>query len=466
MEKALSIVKELKEQCETPLGKLREVADAMNVEMHAGLHSEGASPMLKMLITYVQNLPTGDEKGLFYALDLGGTNIRSLRVHLGGKEKSIVRIESEKVSIPPHLMTSSSNELFDFIAAFLAKFVSSEPEQFHPPPGRQRELGFTFSFPVTQTSIVSGTLIKWTKSFKIEDLVGEDVVRELTKSMEKIGLNMRVAALVNDTVGTLARARFSNRDVIVGVIFGTGTNAAYVEHAHAIPKWNSLVPESGEMVINTEWGDFCSPHLPLTEIDQALDAESINPGEQIFEKVISGMYLGDIVRRALLKMAEEANFFGDTVPPKLAIPFILKAYEMAAMNHDSSSDLKVVENRLRDIFEIHNTSLIARKIVVELCNIVVIRAARLAAAGIFGLLKKTGRDIVKAGEQQRSVIALDGGLFEQYLKFRTCLESTLKELVGIEAAETIAIEHSQDGSGIGAALLAASHSQYLGVEDH
>jgi len=36
------------------------------------------------------------------------------------------------------------------------------------------------------------------------------------------------------------------------------------------------------------------------------------------------MYLGEIVRRALLKMAEEADFFGDTVPPKLKVPFILR----------------------------------------------------------------------------------------------------------------------------------------------
>jgi len=30
-----------------------------------------------------------------------------------------------------------------------------------------------------------------------------------------------------------------------------------------------------------EWGDFHSSHLPLTEYDQALDAESLNPGEQV-----------------------------------------------------------------------------------------------------------------------------------------------------------------------------------------
>jgi len=61
--------------------------------------------------------------------------------------------------------------LFDYIAAELAKFVAEEGEEFHPPPGRQRELGFTFSFPIMQTSINSGTLIRWTKGFSIDDTV-------------------------------------------------------------------------------------------------------------------------------------------------------------------------------------------------------------------------------------------------------------------------------------------------------
>ncbi|KAM2407503.1 hypothetical protein ACFX1X_026672 [Malus domestica] len=462
--RAMAILKEFEDKCGTPIGKLRQVADAMTVEMHAGLASEGGSK-LKMLISYVDNLPTGDEKGLFYALDLGGTNFRVLRVQLGGKDKHVVKQESEEVSIPPHLMTGTSEGLFDFIAETLAKFVATEGEGLHPAPGRQRELGFTFSFPVRQTSIASGTLIKWTKGFSIEDAVEQDVVGELTKSVEKIGLDLRVTALVNDTIGTLAGGRYHNQDVIAAVILGTGTNAAYVERAHAIPKWHGLLPKSGEMVINMEWGNFRSSHLPLTEYDQALDAESLNPGEQIFEKIISGMYLGDIVRRVLLKMAEEADFFGDVVPPKLKIPFVLRTPVMSAMHHDSSPDLKVVGNKLKDILEISNTSLKMRRVVVALCDIVAIRGARLSASGILGVLKKLGRDTVKDGEKQKSVVALDGGLYEHYTEFRTSMEGTLKELLGDEVAEHISIELSSDGSGIGAALLAASHSQYLEVEE-
>lgn len=49
-----------------------------------------------------------DEKGLFYALDLGGTNFRVLLVELGGKEKGVINQEVSEVSIPPHLMTGSS----------------------------------------------------------------------------------------------------------------------------------------------------------------------------------------------------------------------------------------------------------------------------------------------------------------------------------------------------------------------
>ncbi|PKA54585.1 Hexokinase-1 [Apostasia shenzhenica] len=460
--RAVAIVKEFEEKCATPIGKLRQVADAMTVEMHAGLASEGGSK-LKMLISYVDNLPTGDEKGLFYALDLGGTNFRVLRVQLGGKV-GVVKQEAEEVSIPARLMVGRSNELFDFIAAELAKYVACESEDFQLPAGRQRELGFTFSFPVKQTSLVSGTLISWTKGFAINETIGEDVVSELTKAIERQGLDMRVAALVNDTVGTLAGGRYYDKDVVAAVILGTGTNAAYVERAHAIPKWHGLLPKSGEMVINMEWGNFRSSHLPVTEYDQSLDAESLNPGEQIFEKLISGMYLGDILRRILLRLAEEASFFGDTVPPKLLVPFILRTPDMSAIHHDTSSDLRVVASKLKDILGIMNTSLKTRKMLLELCDIVAKRGARLSAAGVVGILKKQGRDVA-AAEKARTVIAMDGGLYEHYTLFRKFLENTLTEMLGEEVASTVIVTHANDGSGIGAALLAASHSQYLELEE-
>lgn len=114
--------------------------------------------------------------------------------------------------------------------------------------------------------------------------------------------------------------------------------------------------------------------------------------------------------------------------------------------------------------QISNTSLKTRKVIVRLCDIIATRGARLAASGILGILKKTGRDIAKDGETSKTVIAMDGGLYEHYTKYSKCMENTLQELVGDEQSKHIKLVHSNDGSGIGAALLAASHSRYLEVD--
>ena len=101
-----------------------------------------------------------------------------------------------------------------------------------------------------------------------------------------------------------------------------------------------------------------------------------------------------------------------------------------------------------------------RRTIVELCNIVATRGARLAAAGILGILKKMGRDIARDGEKQKTVVALDGGLYEHYAEYSKCLANTLEELLGEEVYKSIFLEHANDGSGIGDALLAALHSLY------
>ena len=61
---------------------------------------------------------------------------------------------------------------FYFIASGLAKFAKKEGGKYQLPHGRKRVIGFTFSFPVKQTSVDSGILIKWTKGFAVSGTVG------------------------------------------------------------------------------------------------------------------------------------------------------------------------------------------------------------------------------------------------------------------------------------------------------
>nr|KYP52642.1 Hexokinase-3 [Cajanus cajan] len=464
--KVASVVRELEEGCDTSVGRLRQVVDAMAVEMHAGLASEGGSK-LKMLLTFVDNLPNGTERGTYYALHLGGTNFRVLRVQLSGQPSSDLEheVEVERQPIPEDVMTSTTEDLFDFIASSLKDFIAKEGDGLNISHDR-RELGFTFSFPVKQMSVSSGILIKWTKGFSIRDLVRRDVAACLQEALTRKGLDVRVAALVNDTVGTLAVGHYHDPDTVAAIIIGTGTNACYLERIDAIIKCQGLLMTSGRMVVNMEWGNFWSSHLPRTSYDIDLDAESPNPNDQGFEKMISGMYLGDIVRRVILRMSLESDVLGP-ISPKLSTPFILRTPFMAAMHEDNSPDLREVARILNDIFEIPDVPLKARKIVVKVCDVVTRRAARLAAAGIVGILKKIGRDGsggITGGrsrsdmKMRRTVVAIEGGLYSKYLLFREYLREALNEILGEDIAKHVILKVTEDGSGIGAALLAASYS--------
>jgi hexokinase len=61
---------------------------------------------------------------------------------------------------------------------------------------------------------------------------------------------------------------------------------------------NILKLQLGEMLINIEWGAFDNEKtiLPVTKYDVTIDKATDNVGKQIFEKMTSGLYLGEITR--------------------------------------------------------------------------------------------------------------------------------------------------------------------------
>lgn len=450
-------VREIEEQFWLSKEVLMQVADDIVVMMQKGLKDQDSS-FIKMLVSYVDSLPTGDEEGCFYALDLGGTNLRVMQVKLQGNRT--IDLKSQSYMVPHKLKVGKLNELFDYIVDKVSIFIDKEEDDpnFKLLPGRKRELGFTFSFPVYQTRINSGTLLNWTKDYNIKEAIGKDMVEELTKALERRNLDMNVTALLNDTVGTLAGGRFYDSNVVAAVILGTGMNAAYVEKTENILKPYGVPPKSGQMVINTEWGNFNSSHLPLTVFDRALDDDSPNRGKQVLEKMLSGRYLGEIVRRILLWLAENAALFGDTIPPKLHEHYILGTDAVSAMHGDYSSDLDLVGESLEEILEITNISLEKKQLIVKTCEMVATRGARLSAATILAILKRLGKDTASECE---TVVAVDGALFGKYQQFKSCLHRTLsEELLEEPVAKKVVLKQYKDASGIGAALVAASHSVY------
>lgn len=103
---------------------------------------------------------------------------------------------------------------------------------------------------------------------------------------------------------------YTDTDVKIGCIFGTGCNAAYMEKCKNIEKLDhmNLDPEQ-DMAINCEWGAFDNEHqiLPRTPYDIIIDKESPRPGQQSFEKMVAGLYLGEIFRLVVLDLHENPD---------------------------------------------------------------------------------------------------------------------------------------------------------------
>ena len=435
----------MRRRAQAPLATLRAVVAAMARDMGHSL----ALPFPKggrtrMLPAHVDALPGGDEQGTFYALDLGGTNLRALAVELGAKKSEVADVRASEVAVPKEAYCGEcAADLFGFIAQHFADFVAAEKQA-----GRAvgKCVGFTFSYPTEQTGVASGRLIEWTKGFTCKGVVGEDVVALLKVELEKRGLGaLRVSALVNDTVGVLARTRYSSgsdKPAACGVILGTGTNACYVARTADITK-ESVPSRTGDMVINIEWGNFFDEVLPTLRADDWLDMDSTNFGEQRFEKMIGGMYLGELVQYILLEYAHTGIVFEGTATALRKAGAIPSKWA-ADMADDESLELNAAGSVLHALGMPTGGDMRERALARNAARGVIRRAGRLAAAGVTAVLQMAGGG---------RAAAVDGSVFEHNARFRTAMDEALVELLGAEAPEcTLA----NDGSGIGAALLAAA----------
>merc|ERR1712241_986311 len=286
---------------------ISQMEQRLRAAIEKGLNKETHQfASVKCFPTYVRDLPTGTEFGKFLALDLGGTNFRVVLVDIGPNEK--FEMDSQVFAISKETMQGSGENLMDHIAECLANFAKSR--------GIDKEilpLGFTFSFPCRQKGLAVGELITWTKGFTCSGVEGNDVVALLKKSIDKRGdIRVDMAAILNDTTGCLMSCAWKNPKCRIGLIIGTGTNACYLEHMDKVGLWDGDQEPPRHMVVNTEWGAFGNDgelDFIMTKWDREVDALSINPGKQIFEKMISGMYMGEVVRQVLVDLVNEGLLF-------------------------------------------------------------------------------------------------------------------------------------------------------------
>ncbi len=427
----------LRESFEIDRNSVHHMIADFHCEMEKGL--AGVESSLKMLPAYVDKA-SGKERGHFIALDLGGTNFRVLQVELSSGSKPKI-VKSEKFVIPKAVMHATGVQLFNFIAQSINKFMLDNKVDI----AKRKDLGFTFSFPLRRTNITSGILINWTKGFSATGVVGKNVSKLLEKSLKRYGLkNIKVSALANDTVGTLAAKSYEDKQCDVGVIFGTGTNACYVENVGRIRKLGKVKYKSDRMIINTEWGNYNK--MSTTDYDSKLDRSSGNTGKQRMEKMISGMYIGEIARLVFSDMITKKLIFSKSKLKLTKGHFLTR--HMSLIEADHTENLSKIKNYLEGL-GVASSSISERRAMKEVCQIISRRAARISAAAISSVITWMDPEL-----NDGHTVAIDGTIYEKYPSFRKNIVSTLREIHN-HHSKRIKLVRAKDGSGVGVAVVAA-----------
>jgi len=257
----------------------------------------------------------------------------------------------------------------------------------------------------------------------------------LKAALKRRGIeNVEPVAVINDTVAVLLSAAYKHSDIYIGSIYATGHNTCYLEPTIHDEKGVG----QGGMILNLECGNFMK--LTPNRFDTAFDQKSEKPGEQRFEKMVSGRYMCELFGMAIAELIGEDKHYDN-----------LTSVDMSMIISDVSENLEkvseVIENKVG-----HKLELDDLKKIQELAAAVVIRSARLVTASYVGIIWQ------RAGENEGKIIpqhiAVDGSVYEKMPLVQENINKALAELLGADADKVDTILDN-GGSGLGAAIAAA-----------
>lgn len=264
--------------------QLKDIAVLFQQKVEEGLTNENQE--IQCLPTFITpNSKSVNGKAL--VLDLGGTNYRVALIDFNNGTPTIYPSNGWKKDMS--IMKSSGysrEELFKELADMIVEIKCDE----------EIPIGYCFSYPIKSTLDGDAELLRWTKGVDIKEMVGQLVGKPLLDYLNaRNDIKFTGIKVLNDTVASLfAGLSDSSYDAYIGLIVGTGTNMATFIPADKIKKMNPEFDMHGLIPVNLESGNFHPPYL--TTVDDAVDSTSDTPGKQRFEKAVSGMYLGDILK--------------------------------------------------------------------------------------------------------------------------------------------------------------------------
>ena len=260
---------------------LRACCDAFREEMTRGLDGQPSS--LPMIPTYIETSRAVPRGQRVIALDAGGTNMRAALVSFSDAGLPVVE------GMARHRMPG--------VDAALTKeqFFRALADAVRPHLNGTDRIGFCFSYPAEITPQKDGPAHPVHQGDQGDAAWTGSSWAQAWRTRSPTAQRQPVARIIllNDTVATLLAGRnaLAGRrfDDFIGLVCGTGLNAAYVERNALIRKIPGLDPgrlAGGEHRVRVVCPGRTGP------VDDAFDATMANPGKYRNEKCISGAYLG------------------------------------------------------------------------------------------------------------------------------------------------------------------------------
>ena len=402
--------------------------DSFELEMEKGLSGEASS--MAMLPAYVSAASTLPLDTPVAVIDAGGTNLRTCIARFD-QHGQVQLSHFNKQPMPGRDHEIGADEFYRVLADALT-----------PLKDEFTNIGFCFSYPATVMPNYDGRLLHWTKEIKIPELVGRHIGEGLLDELEARGIYGKNVVVLNDTVAVLlaglAKGQAFNASSYIGLILGTGTNTAYVEKNDNIGKLDGYL-ESGEQVINVESGGFSV--FKRGPVDLQLDENSENTGSHIFEKAISGAYMGQLTLELLQALTAE-GVFSSAGGAALSIMNELSTIHIDNLLAGNGRDTGVLES---EAFSDDD-----REVMKTVFASVVDRAALLTAVNIVATVIKSG-----AGrDPERPIcINIDGSTYYKTDQLADKVQAHLKSMV-VERELHIRCVQVDDAPVVGAAIAA------------
>ncbi|KAJ0353022.1 hypothetical protein COL154_001725 [Colletotrichum chrysophilum] len=450
---------------------LLELSNALKAQFRDKLRTS----MACMLPSYNHQLPAGHEVGQYLALDVGGSTLRVALVELRGRdakgrESEIVRLSS--FVIDADIRNLEGMAFFDWMAERILETICKDGED----PSRPMPMAVSWSFPIEQTSLKGGRIHGMGKGFLAADgLMGQDLGEVIETACKAKGMNAALKAIVNDGGATLLSQAYIHSATRFGLILGTGVNIAAHLPVSVIgkPKFGERPQEwwdeARDVIVNTELGMFGQDILSVTRWDRSLKQGHPRPDFQPLEQMVSGMYLGEMVRFALIEAINTTGVFGGVVPKSLDEPYSLKSETISAVEGDTSplftSSIEVFTSRHPSSHTPTSSDVAALR---DLASFVSRRSAAIIAACLHAvwalrLEALDEEDVEYAGSErlekecglEKTTVAYNGSVIELYPGYLAMLQEYVNGLVNRED-RSIDLVPAKESSLLGAGVALAT----------